>query len=372
MPLAPGYEDKPVKNHGPGDYNQASGSTEDDDDRFVCGGGVLPTKWRLGTPPGTVPIDPNGDLLTPDRAWESTTVGAGPGVWINIHADPEVEPAEELDGLDEMMGWATRYGHALTVLFSANWLEFLLDSGDARDSVAAWLRNGHRIGFHHHDVSHAGTWDGYNSAPPDVCRRNLKAGRSARSCLWSVTAGPVGALSAPVSPVSDAFQLMVDLKDSLIASHGATDSQFGGGLAASHGTSEEMREYEWQPDAVFSQGSSSVMINTPWCQEYGGSEENEGSLAPRSRVPEIGGVHFGVGMAPGVSVTDVLAELQQSGAGQYAGVSIHAWEYQGADADADGTADNIEILSLFEELEASGYSAQLMQDILEDEDPCGS
>ncbi len=270
-----------------------------------------------------------GELDFPDR-----TGPGGPrdrtGVWINIHAGPpDQSPEDNWSKLEEIMGWATLFRHRLTVLFMPEWLEHLLSSSSARDDVADWLADGHRIGFHHHEVEHSvgRLWDGYHSLPVGVCTDY----QSYAECMYVFARTPAGFVARPRHPVSDAFGLLEELKETLQREHGVGDEAFEDGFAANHGKITAFRDYEWQAGAVFSQGKQEEnlpcttpasdlgkpsALSSPSCASYRGYD-----------VPEIGGAHFAVGTASGVNRDQVLTELSSAQPREYVGVTFHPWEF---------------------------------------------
>lgn len=304
----------------------------------------------------------------------------GRGIWINIHAGPGYAPSEELATLDAMMEAATASGHALTVLFTGQWLAYLMDEVAARDRVAAWLGVGHMIGFHHHDVTHtvntAGVngWDGYASVPYLDC----VSAQGARACSYSLIQGPSGLIAQPLEPVSEAFGLLDELRDTLVSDHGVSSGIFDSGFAANQGTSVAARQYEWQEGVPWSQGARNDVLPCVTTDPSGLAIQALSSMVTKTYrgidVREISGSQLDVGTAPGVTVSRVFQELDLAQAGEYVGVTIHAWDYVDNDisGDSETETDKQKIDSLFTGL--AGLSppmkARLMQDILAESSPC--
>ncbi len=70
-----------------------------------------------------------------------------------------------------------------------------------------------------------------------------------------------------------------------------------------------------------------------------------------------------------VDFEDVLNALAAGAEGEYAGVSIHAWEYRADSAVDRDKDDDAAIDELFAELSQAGYYARPLQEFLEAE--CG-
>jgi hypothetical protein len=61
----------------------------------------------------------------------------------------------------EMIEHANQYNIKLTLKFSAPWAEYISRSEERMAELKEWKRQGHEIAIHHHDIYHAGDWDGY-------------------------------------------------------------------------------------------------------------------------------------------------------------------------------------------------------------------
>jgi len=310
-------------------------------------------------------------------------------LWINIHADPHnggeggipIDVDEVFVRLYDMAILAADYGHALTILLSAPWTEHLLSDDTDRALFAELLRDhGHKVGFHHHDVSHTGGdgWDGFHSLELADCldyHRLLE-------CLVA-------------RPVEEAYSEYQTLAAVLTTSHGVPGSLFSGGAVASHGTEPEYRNQEWQEGVLYSQGMPVALLfdlatgrttfsDTVRCDNFNGVT-----------VAETGGMHFSVGLPfgplsgrpPDPNTTEVLDSLGDAGSGDYVGVTIHAWEYRAETSAPGGSSsfgigeprknDDDLIRELFAELDQQNIHAEPIKNIMDREAaaaglPCGS
>ena len=307
------------------------------------------------------------------------------GLWINIHADPHnggeggipIDVDEVFVRLYDMAILAADYGHALTILLSAPWTEHLLSDDTDRALFAELLRDhGHKVGFHHHDVSHTGGdgWDGYHSLELADCldyHRLLE-------CLVA-------------RPVEEAYSEYQTLAAVLTTSHGVPGSLFSGRAVASHGTEAAYREQEWQDGVLYSHGPPVPLemdpatllrtySDTVGCETYNGVT-----------VAETGGTHFSVGLgfdrSTDPNTNEVLDSLSVAGPGDYVGVTIHAWEFRPETSAPGGSSsfgigeprknDDDLIRELFSELDRQGFHAEPMGVIMDRETaaiglPCGS
>ena len=349
---------------------------------------------------------------------ETLSAGSGTGrgatgVWVNIHAEPHKDPATEWAQLQGLVNSANNHGHRLTLLFSAPWLEFLLDDTPAQDTLADRLRQGHRIGFHHHDVSHD-KWDGYQSldsadcegkigaaacaaAPPvseafallqaleaallgvaavgstgSVATSAVALSSTTRAAMWFLSTGNFAALKNVGVATTTSLSSVDTVGSSMTSSTTVlTPEVFEPGFVANHGRSTAFRDQEWQAAEVYSQGKIEDNPETdgtgayravpPWCDNtYAGWE-----------VPELAGAPLNTGnhSSAEVGFQQVLDAVAAGAPGEYAGVSIHAWEYRSAATAPHTTPDDDVIDELFQKLAAAGVFARPVQEYLEAE--CG-
>jgi hypothetical protein len=108
----------------------------------------------------------------------SADINSGPGqnnqseipyYFIAIHNEPWHEPSHTYGGeeriaseylvLEEIVNRADKYDMKLTLMFSAQWSDYIIDNNKL-NQVLLWEKNGHEIAIHHHSINH-GNWDGY-------------------------------------------------------------------------------------------------------------------------------------------------------------------------------------------------------------------
>jgi hypothetical protein len=89
-----------------------------------------------------------------------------PAYFLAVHNEPfhrdggEAMLATEYLVLREMVDRADRLGLKLTLMFSAQWGDYISESEERRAALARWSASGHEIAAHHHSIYH-GSWDGY-------------------------------------------------------------------------------------------------------------------------------------------------------------------------------------------------------------------
>ena len=82
-----------------------------------------------------------------------------PFYFIAIHNEPtNVESAYFI--LKEMIEKADEYHIKLTLMFTAQWADYISESPQRMADLEEWKRRGHEIAAHHHGIYH-GAWDGY-------------------------------------------------------------------------------------------------------------------------------------------------------------------------------------------------------------------
>ena len=91
-----------------------------------------------------------------------------PYYYIAIHNEPSHRQngrqlvARDYAVLQQMVKRADSYDIKLTLMFSAQWSDYIMESAARQAEVAAWKANGHEISSHHHSIYH-GNWDGYTA-----------------------------------------------------------------------------------------------------------------------------------------------------------------------------------------------------------------
>lgn len=101
----------------------------------------------------------------------ATGVGSIPYYFIAIHCEPyngfpDAKKLIENDykTLQQMVSAANSYKKKLTIMFSAQWMDYINQSQLRKRELKTWKNQGHEIGGHHHGVEH-GNWDGFSNYP---------------------------------------------------------------------------------------------------------------------------------------------------------------------------------------------------------------
>jgi len=103
----------------------------------------------------------------PDEDLDRSGSGSStPYYFIAIHNEPfhdqggEQILAHEYSTLKEMVQQADQYHTKLTLMFTAQWSDYILKDAGRKADLAGWESSGHEIAAHHHSIYH-GNWDGY-------------------------------------------------------------------------------------------------------------------------------------------------------------------------------------------------------------------
>lgn len=316
------------------------------------------------------PDSADGDL--PEPADTGST--AAHRAFLVIHADPHDEaicaPGGEWEKLEAVVEAASDRDHRLTILFSADWADCIVPSSSHLDTVAAWVRAGHQIGYHHHDCSHTAP-DGYRS--PDIEGCNPMC----RRCGGKDNGTAAQAL-AKVREISDALvQRGVDAADAAIdtANMGPDRLCAGQGIC--------FRQYEWDADLPFgteqvadnpAPGGDYRFLTSPHCAEYG-----DGSRS--FDVVEIGHAQLDVGSFASInagnnhaSLSAELDRLREGFEGQevHAGIVFHPHEFTAA-ARTDTTVagdDRAYLIAVMDLLRDKGFSTVPVREVLRTSNAC--
>lgn len=95
-----------------------------------------------------------------------------PFYFVAIHNEPYHFPAgrQELERayvvLQRMVERANEHDIRLTLMFTAQWADYMAEHPDRMAAVESWKRQGHEIAAHHHSIYH-GNWDGYTDYSKD-------------------------------------------------------------------------------------------------------------------------------------------------------------------------------------------------------------
>ena len=109
-----------------------------------------------------------------------------PYYFIVIHNEPLPDltaPAmptleESYATLKRIIAKADEYNIKLTLMFTAQWADYINSSPERKADLASWKKSGHEIAGHHHDIHH-GLWDGYTNLPEtEALKIRSKMGKS--------------------------------------------------------------------------------------------------------------------------------------------------------------------------------------------------
>ena len=85
-----------------------------------------------------------------------------PYYFIAIHNEPRVEDLEKnYDALKQLVAKANQYNMKLTLMFTPQWADFIVNNSQRKAELENWKKQDHEIAGHHHSVNHSGVWDGY-------------------------------------------------------------------------------------------------------------------------------------------------------------------------------------------------------------------
>jgi len=105
-----------------------------------------------------------------------------PYYFIAIHNEPyhfpggEKKLAEEYNTLKRMIAKADQYNIKLTLMFTAQWADYISKSPERIVDLESWKKQGHEIAGHHHSIYH-GNWDGYTDySKEEAIAQRIKQG----------------------------------------------------------------------------------------------------------------------------------------------------------------------------------------------------
>lgn len=89
-----------------------------------------------------------------------------PYYFIAIHNEPTPPSSDAIAAnfllLTAMIARADSYNMKITLMFTAQWANYIVADYDRFSTVQGWAANGHEIGSHHHSIYHL-AWDGYSN-----------------------------------------------------------------------------------------------------------------------------------------------------------------------------------------------------------------
>ncbi len=259
-------------------------------------------------------------MTTTGSGGSATTAG---GAVIIVHCDPHIGPEAISNSttawqkLEALVAKSNDHGVVLSLLFAVPWAEHAVAEQSRVDQLVGWIGQGHQVGFHHHDATHA--------AQPSFA--NCGVAQADWDPAWSKK--PWQLACKPKYDPTIGFQPVADLQEMLwkqLPKDTAADIVFG-----CHGTEVAMRTFEWRTSHIrFSQGNADGPTLSPvagakalaraTCVSYGGLD-----------MPELGSHPFVTVKPSGPSGDDVAAELNHADAtsDDFAVVTFHAQEYEG-------------------------------------------
>lgn len=115
----------------------------------------------------TTPVGTSASNSAASAAPQAPVAGL-PYYYLAVHNEPYNNPAgsnqieQAYSVAREMVARANSYNIKLTLMFSAQWADYIAASPERLAEVRSWQSAGHEISAHHHGVWH-GSWDGYSS-----------------------------------------------------------------------------------------------------------------------------------------------------------------------------------------------------------------
>jgi hypothetical protein len=123
-----------------------------------------------------------------------------------------------------MVQRADSYKMKLTLMFSAQFADHILESPERTAEVRQWKASGHEIAAHHHSIFH-GNWDGYTAVGRETALQQRIVGAQ-RSPMVSATLAEWGGQPEPYLGTLDDFMDHVRSLDADVQSGCANDEGF--------------------------------------------------------------------------------------------------------------------------------------------------
>jgi len=86
-----------------------------------------------------------------------------------VHCEPTNATEPMFLQLVDLVALANEFAIPLTIDFTAQWAEMILEDESKIAAVSAWMETGHEIGAHHHaywaTLERSANWDGYTNTP---------------------------------------------------------------------------------------------------------------------------------------------------------------------------------------------------------------
>ncbi len=98
--------------------------------------------------------------------------GKIPYYFIAVHNEPNIPALDEnFRALKDLVEKANEYNMKLTLMFTPQWVRFILDDPKKEAHFERWIDQGHEIAGHHHSIWHGGKWDGFTYLPEGLALR---------------------------------------------------------------------------------------------------------------------------------------------------------------------------------------------------------
>lgn len=130
-------------------------------------------------------IEKQNNLCPLDCASNLTTKEI-PYYFIAIHNEPHHDSEDRTNmsieenyvTLEKIIKKADEYNIKLTLMFTAQWSDYIFSDSEKIYKLDLWKKSGHEIAAHHHSETH-GNWDGYSNMPyEEVIKLRTTLGRS--------------------------------------------------------------------------------------------------------------------------------------------------------------------------------------------------
>lgn len=133
------------------------------------------------------------DASTEQRVSQDAAVVEGvPFYFVAIHNEPyhrpggEEEIAAAYPVLQQIVDRANQYNIKLTLMFAAQWADYISASPERMADVESWKSQGHEIAGHHHSIYH-GSWDGYTDfSEEEAIQERMKQGKQPEEYLGTL------------------------------------------------------------------------------------------------------------------------------------------------------------------------------------------
>lgn len=94
-----------------------------------------------------------------------------PRAFFAVHCEPQTARPQMWNHLIRLVAAAEQRNIVLTFEFTPQWAQMIRADPAMVQTLINWRSRRHDVAAHHHDIQHAGTWDGYSSLPPSQIKR---------------------------------------------------------------------------------------------------------------------------------------------------------------------------------------------------------